>query len=101
LLAQARAMPEDGRVAVFLLLGWVPIPLLLALALALYLTAVELRRLQLHYVWWVWWLLLVFLTHFVGYLILRAYSLYRRSRVAERGVPRRAPSLSARRGRSE
>jgi hypothetical protein len=71
-------MSDHGRVAVFLLLGWVPIPLLLALALALYLTVVELRQLQMHYLWWAWWLLLVFLTHFVGYLMLRAYAVYRR-----------------------
>jgi UPF0716 family protein affecting phage T7 exclusion len=70
-------MADDRRVAVFLLLGWVPIPLLLALALALYLTAVELRQLQMHYLWWAWWLLLVLLTHFVGYLMLRAYAVYR------------------------
>ena len=63
---------------VFLLLGWVPIPLLLALALAMYLTAVELRQLQANWLWWMWWLSLVFLTHFVGYLILRGYGVYRR-----------------------
>lgn len=63
---------------VFLLLGWVPIPLLLALALALYLTVVELRQLRENWLWSAWWLLLVFLTHFVGYLILRAYAVYRR-----------------------
>lgn len=64
--------------AVFLLLGWVPIPLLLALLLALYLTVVELRELRPHYAWWAWWLLLVLMTHFVGYLILRGYAVYRR-----------------------
>ena len=63
---------------VFLLLGWVPIPLLLALALALYLTVVELRELHVSWIWWMWWLSLVFLTHFVGYLILRGYAVYRR-----------------------
>ena len=61
---------------VFLLLGWTPIPLLLALAVALYLAVIELRDLRPHWMWWAWWLLLVFLIHFVGYLILRAYSLY-------------------------
>jgi hypothetical protein len=75
-------MADDSRVAVFLLLGWVPIPLLLALALALYLTVVELRELRMHYLWWAWWLLLVFLTHFVGYLMLRAYAVYRRRQEA-------------------
>jgi UPF0716 family protein affecting phage T7 exclusion len=65
-------------VLVFILLGWVPIPLLLALAVALYLTVVELRQLKLHWMWWAWWLLLVVMTHFVGYLILRSYAVYQR-----------------------
>jgi UPF0716 family protein affecting phage T7 exclusion len=65
-------------VVVFILLGWVPIPLLLALAVALYLTVVELRQLKLHWMWWAWWLLLVVMTHFVGYLILRSYAVYQR-----------------------
>ena len=63
---------------IFLVLGFTPWLLLLTLALALYLTVVELRELELHYLWWAWWLLLVFLTHLVGYLFLRAYALYRR-----------------------
>ena len=67
---------------VFLVLGFTPWVLLLALALALYLTVVELRELHLHYAWWIWWLLLVFITHFVGYLFLRAYSLYRRRQLS-------------------
>jgi hypothetical protein len=65
-------------VLVFILLGWVPIPLLLALAVALYLTVIELRSLKPHWQWWAWWLLLVFMTHFVGYLLLRTYALYQR-----------------------
>ena len=32
-----------------------------------------------HFAWWGWWLSLVFLTHFVGYLVLRVYA-YRRRR---------------------
>ena len=71
-----------GRVLVFLLIGWVPIPILLALVLALYLTAIELRELRENWLWWIWWLLLVFLTHFVGYLILRLYAVYRRRQAA-------------------
>ncbi len=51
---------------------------LLTLALALYLTVIELRELRPHYLWWFWWLLLVFLTHFVGYLALRGYAFYHR-----------------------
>jgi hypothetical protein len=67
-------------VLVFLVLGTTPLLLLLTLAVALYLTVIELRDTQPppHYAWWIWWLLLVFMTHFVGYLFLRAYELYRR-----------------------
>jgi hypothetical protein len=60
--------------------GALPI-LLLTLAVAIYLTVVELRDLDLHWKWWAWWLSLVFLTHFVGYLILRVYvAFHRRNR---------------------
>jgi hypothetical protein len=51
---------------------------LFTLALALYLTVVELRELRPNYLWWAWWLLLVFITHFVGYLAVRGYAVYRR-----------------------
>ena len=63
---------------VFLLLGATPILLWLTLAVVLYLTAIELREMDVHFVWWFFWLLLVVMTHFVGYLCLRAYGLYRR-----------------------
>ena len=66
----------------FLLLGFTPWLLLLTLALALYLTVIELRELDLHYTRWIWWLLLVFMTHFVGYLVLRGYALYRRRQLS-------------------
>jgi hypothetical protein len=70
-------------VIVFILLGHVPLVLVLALAVALWLTVVELLELRPHYVWWFWWLLLVFLTNFVGYLVLRVYAFfYKRRRVA-------------------
>jgi hypothetical protein len=52
--------------------------ILLTLALALYLTVMELREYRPHYVWWFWWLLLVFMTHFIGYIALRIYVHYRR-----------------------
>ena len=52
--------------------------LLLTLAIALYLTAVELRELRSSWKWWVWWLSLVALTHFIGYLALRIYVAIRR-----------------------
>lgn len=70
----------------FLVIGWVPIPLLIALVLALYLTAVELRELREDWLWWIWWLLLVFLTSFVGYLVLRGYAVYRRRQDAKAGT---------------
>jgi hypothetical protein len=60
--------------------GFPQLMFFLTLAIALYLTVIELRELEPapHWKWWAWWLSLVFLTHFVGYLILRAYSAYRR-----------------------
>jgi hypothetical protein len=74
---------EDDHVLVFLVLGFVPWLLLLTLAIALYLTVIELRELRPHYAWWFWWILLVVMTHFVGYLILRVYSfLEKRRRLA-------------------
>jgi hypothetical protein len=65
---------------VSLMIGRVDPITLLTLALALYLTVVELREIRPrpHWKWWAWWLSLVFLTHFVGYLILRGYVAYRR-----------------------
>ncbi len=51
----------------------------LTLLIVLYLTVIELRELRPHYLWWAWWLLLVFLSHFIGYLALRGYVAYRRS----------------------
>jgi len=66
-------------VTLFFLPGRPPSFIILAtLALALYLAVIELRDLRPHYLWWFWWLLLVFMTHFVGYLILRGYVAYRR-----------------------
>ena len=71
---------------VILLLGFAPLPLLLALALALYLTVIELREMRPHYLWWIWWLLFVFLTHFVGYLVLRVYALFHRRQLRRSGA---------------
>ena len=67
---------------IILLLGFAPWVILLTLVLALYLTVIELLELRPNYGWWIWWLLLVFLTHFVGYLILRGYAFYHRHREA-------------------
>lgn len=80
-VAPRSAFAHDGRVLlVYLAPGQGQIILLLTLTVALYLTVIELRELEPrpHFVWWGWWLSLVFLTHFVGYLILRAYVAYRR-----------------------
>ncbi len=67
---------------ILLLLGFAPLLMLLTLAIALYLTVVELRELRPHFLWWSWWLLLVFMTHFVGYLILRVYAFVQHRRTA-------------------
>jgi hypothetical protein len=72
---------EDGDVIMFFLLPRAPaLIILLTLALAVYLTVIELRDMspRPHWKWWGWWLSFVFLTHFVGYLALRGYVAYRR-----------------------
>jgi hypothetical protein len=70
-------------VLLLLLPGSPPVAIVLfTLVLVLYLTAIELRDLRPHYLWWIWWLLLAVMTHFVGYLILRGYAFYRRRREA-------------------
>jgi len=65
-------------VLLILLLQFAPPLMLLTLAMALYLTVVELRVLRPHYLWWSWWILLVVMTHFIGYLILRGYAFWTR-----------------------
>jgi len=80
-VARPSAFAHDGRVLLVLLAPTQgQIILLLTLAIALYLTVIELRELEPrpHWLWWFWWLSLVFLTHFIGYLILRGYAAYRR-----------------------
>lgn len=69
---------------ILLLLQQAPLILLLTLAIAMYLTVIELREMQPrpHFLWWFWWLGLVFLTHFIGYLILRVYAVIRRRQQA-------------------
>jgi hypothetical protein len=59
-----------------------PLILYVTLALALYLSVIELRELRPHWKWWMWWLSFVGLTHFIGYLSLRGYVAYRRWRSA-------------------
>jgi hypothetical protein len=68
-------------VILFFLLPRAPfLVIALTLAIALYLTVIELREMEPrpHWKWWGWWLSLVFLTHFIGYLGLRGYAAYRR-----------------------
>jgi hypothetical protein len=80
-------VPHDLRAVLFVFLlrgapGALPI-MLLTLAVALYLTVIELREMNVHWKWWAWWLSLVFLTHFIGYLALRFYVAYRRRHDAQ------------------
>ncbi|HEX2427876.1 MAG TPA: hypothetical protein VHI53_08100 [Gaiellaceae bacterium] len=63
---------------IFLLLGIYPWVLLLTWVLALYLTFIETREQHLDRMLTLWWMLLVFLTHFLGYLALRGWVFYRR-----------------------
>lgn len=81
-VAPGCAVTHDLLSMVFVLLlrgapGAFPI-MLLTLVVALYLTVIELREMNVHWKWWAWWLSLVFLTHFIGYIILRVYVAYRR-----------------------
>ncbi len=66
---------------VFWLIPMAPRPLLyLTLALAVYLTVIELREYRPPWKTWVWWISFVVLTHFIGYLIMRGYRAYSRFR---------------------
>jgi hypothetical protein len=69
-------------VLIFLLLGVYPWVLVLTWALAMYLTIVETRQQKMDLLHTAWWLQLTFLTHFIGYLALRGWVLYRRTRTA-------------------
>lgn len=81
-VASAGRFAHDGRVllVVFAPAGFPQLMFLFTLAIALYLTVIELREFEPrpHFTIWGWWLSFVFLTHFVGYLILRGYAFYRR-----------------------
>ncbi len=70
---------------VFLLLGYAPWVLVLALVIVMWLTVVELLEWRPNYLWWTWWLLVVFMTNFVGYLALRGYRVYERWNTARTG----------------
>jgi hypothetical protein len=67
---------------IFLLLGVAPWVLILTWIVALYLTFLETREQKMDRLHTIWWLQLVFLTHFLGYVVLRAWVLYRRFRPA-------------------
>ena len=58
--------------------GGAPALLWLTLAIAVYLAVLELRSQPMPFRMKAWWVSLVLLTHFVGYLALRGYLLYRR-----------------------
>jgi hypothetical protein len=79
-VARVGAVAHDALVIVVLLAPAGQVILLLVLAVALYLTVIELREMspRAHWKWWAWWLSVVLLTHFVGYLALRGYAVYRR-----------------------
>ena len=61
------------------------IPYWIGFTAGLVITGLILREMQVHFLWWFWWLLLVFMTHFIGYLFLRAYAVYRRWNAARSG----------------
>jgi hypothetical protein len=69
-------------VLIFWLLGIYPFVLLLTWAICFYLTFLEARQQHLDALRTLWWLLLVFFTHFVGYLALRAWVFYKRRAAA-------------------
>ncbi|HEY7732321.1 MAG TPA: hypothetical protein VH950_15685 [Gaiellaceae bacterium] len=70
---------------VFILLGHMPWLLVLALGIVMWLTVVELLEWRPNYLWWIWWLLFVFMTNFVGYLVLRGYRVYQRRNAPRTG----------------
>lgn len=63
---------------IFWLLGIYPWVLLLAWAICFYLTFIEARQQRFDTMRTLWWMLLVFFTHFLGYLALRGWVLYKR-----------------------
>ena len=82
-LAPSAVLTETyGPVLIFLLFGFYPWVLLLTWAVALYLTFLETREQQLDRMHTMWWMLLVFLTHFFGYLVLRGWVFIRRRATA-------------------
>lgn len=73
---------ETYGVLIFWLIGVYPIVLLLTWAVAFYLTFIEARQQRLDALRTLWWMLLVFFTHFLGYLALRVWVFYQRRTAA-------------------
>ena len=71
-----------ASVLIFWLLGLYPMVLLLTWAVCFYLTFIEARQQRLDAMRTLWWMLLVFFTHFLGYLALRGYVFFDRRRAA-------------------
>jgi hypothetical protein len=64
-------------VLLFWLLGVYPWVLLLTWGVSFYLTFFEAREQRLDGLRTLWWMLLVFFTHFLGYLALRGWVFYK------------------------
>jgi hypothetical protein len=69
-----------AAVIVFVITQQAPPILILALLVALYLTVWDLWNEDLPLLTKGWWVLLVFITHVIGYLIFRVWLAMRRSR---------------------
>lgn len=72
-----------AAVIVFVFTQQAPPVLILALLVALYLTVWDLWKEDMPFLTKAWWVLLVFLTHVVGYLIFRLWLALRRGRAAQ------------------
>jgi CDP-diglyceride synthetase len=72
-----------AAVLLFVIFQAVPWPLLLILAVCLYLVWVDIRQEDVDFQVKAWWFLLVFLLHVVGYLIFRGWIAMRRRRADE------------------
>jgi hypothetical protein len=82
-VAGDRVLAETSPVVlIFWLLGIYPWVLLLTWAVCFYLTFIEARQQRLDALRTLWWMLLVFFTHFLGYLALRGWVFYKRRAAA-------------------
>jgi hypothetical protein len=70
----------------FVLFQQAPIPLLILLAIMVYLAVIEVRnREDMSFQAKVWWVMLVFLTNFPGLIALRVYTFFLNRRHAANG----------------